>query len=202
MKKFGKFIQNDNNNAIAYYRYSDVEQSETSIDQQREAAHEYAEKHGFEIIKEYSDIASGEFDSRKPDLVSLLREVNKLKPTALILWKLDRLSKDVGDCMITMANIYDAGCEIYYVASDANSDPIMDLLIEMSQDPNDDESQHERISTMIEVYTKLKENAEDEADPIKTIVANFGNAIIKTEMSKSIKRGKALAKKNNSKKDL
>ena len=41
-----QFVQNDNNMAIAYYRFSSHAQNEQSIDQQRELAEEYAETHG------------------------------------------------------------------------------------------------------------------------------------------------------------
>ncbi|MBR1752322.1 MAG: recombinase family protein [Ruminococcus sp.] len=50
-----KIIQNNNNLAIAYYRYSSHAQNEASIDQQREQAQRYAEAHGLKIIKEYED---------------------------------------------------------------------------------------------------------------------------------------------------
>ena len=45
------FKQNNNNYAIAYYRFSSHAQNEASIDQQREQAVLYAEKHGYTIVK-------------------------------------------------------------------------------------------------------------------------------------------------------
>lgn len=59
-----KFRQNNNNLAIAYYRYSSHAQNEASIEQQQEAAQKYAEAHGYKIIKEYYDKAiSGTTDN-------------------------------------------------------------------------------------------------------------------------------------------
>ena len=49
---------NDNNLAVAYYRYSSSSQNEMSIDQQRAQAQNYAEAHGLTIVKEYSDAKS------------------------------------------------------------------------------------------------------------------------------------------------
>lgn len=46
MAKRDKFKQNDNNLAIAYYRFSSHSQNEASIDQQREQAQAFAEAHG------------------------------------------------------------------------------------------------------------------------------------------------------------
>ena len=48
-----QFVQNDNNMAIAYYRFSSHAQNEQSIDQQRELAEEYAETHGNMLMKHY-----------------------------------------------------------------------------------------------------------------------------------------------------
>ena len=60
-----KLKYNDNNLAIAYYRYSSHAQNETSIDQQREAAQRYAEAHGLTVVREYEDAAiSGTEENR------------------------------------------------------------------------------------------------------------------------------------------
>lgn len=56
MPKKKKIQYNDNNLAIAYYRYSSDKQ-DTSVEQQKKAAHEYAEGHGLKIIREYADEA-------------------------------------------------------------------------------------------------------------------------------------------------
>ena len=48
-----KFVPNDNDFAIAYYRFSSYAQSDASIQQQRDAAQKYAAGHGLQIIKEY-----------------------------------------------------------------------------------------------------------------------------------------------------
>ena len=53
MARKKKFELNDNNLAIAYYRFSSHSQNEASIDQQRELAHAWADAHGFKIVKEY-----------------------------------------------------------------------------------------------------------------------------------------------------
>ena len=47
-----RFVQNPGSNAICYYRYSSDAQRDVSIVQQKDAAHEYAEHHGYHNIKE------------------------------------------------------------------------------------------------------------------------------------------------------
>lgn len=108
--------QNDNNLAIAYYRFSSSAQNEASIDQQREVAQKYAAEKGFKIIKEYSDAAMTGTNDDRPEFQLMLFEVSKIRPAALIVWKTDRLGRDRYDLAIAKKRIRDAGCEIHYVA--------------------------------------------------------------------------------------
>lgn len=57
MARSKKFKRNDNNLAIAYYRFSSHSQNDASIDQQKELAHAWADSRGLTIVKEYEDAA-------------------------------------------------------------------------------------------------------------------------------------------------
>lgn len=74
-----KFKQNDNNYAIAYYRFSSHAQNEASIEQQREQAMRYAKEHGLIIIKEYSDKAITGTTDERPGFQQMLAEVGTSK---------------------------------------------------------------------------------------------------------------------------
>lgn len=126
-----RFIQNPGNNAICYYRYSSDAQRDVSIVQQRDAAHEYAEHHGYHIIKEYDDPAySGTRDDR-PAFQLMLYEVEKLRPAYLILWKTDRLSRDRIDAVIAKKRLRECGVKIVYVAeSIPDDDEATQILME------------------------------------------------------------------------
>ena len=81
-----RFVQNPGSSAIAYYRYSSDAQRDASIDQQREAAQQYAVAHGLHIAREYEDHAiSGTRDDREQYNL-MLYEVEILRPAALIIW--------------------------------------------------------------------------------------------------------------------
>ena len=111
-----KFTRNDNNLAIAYYRYSSAAQNEASIDQQREQAHAYAAAHGYTIVAEYQDAAKSGTTDKRPGFQQMLSEVKDLRPSTLILWKTDRLARDQAIAAIAKKTIRDAGCAIEYVA--------------------------------------------------------------------------------------
>lgn len=94
MARKKKFELNDNNIAIAYYRFSSHSQNEASIDQQRELAHAWADAHGFKIVKEYEDAAISGTTENRPGFQQMLSEVAKIRPRVLIMWKTDRLGRD------------------------------------------------------------------------------------------------------------
>ena len=74
MARQDKFKQNDNNIAIAYYRFSSHSQNEASIDQQREQAQAFAEAHGYRIVKEYEDATMSGTTSDRPQYQLMLFE--------------------------------------------------------------------------------------------------------------------------------
>ena len=79
-----KFKQNDNNLAIAYYRFSSDAQSDASIKQQREAAEKYAKDNGWKIIREYQDEAISGTESERPGFCALLNEEAYYVPPPLL----------------------------------------------------------------------------------------------------------------------
>lgn len=130
MAKKKEFVQNNNNYAIAYYRFSSHAQNEASIDQQREQAHAYAREHDLKIIKEYEDAAiSGTRDDR-PGFQLMLAEIGKLRPSTLILWKTDRLARDRYVLTMAKKKVRDAGCCINYVAEINPTDSPESALLE------------------------------------------------------------------------
>lgn len=130
MARKKKFAPNDNNLAIAYYRFSPHSQNDASIDQQRELAHEWADAHGFKIVQEYEDAAiSGTTDAR-PGFQQMLSEVAKIRPHTLIMWKTDRLGRDKYVLAMAKKKIRDAGCEIQLLAEHIPTEGPEGVLIE------------------------------------------------------------------------
>lgn len=129
------FEQNDNNLAIAYYRFSSNAQDAISIERQREAVQEYAQERGLTIVKEYKDEARSGTDSDRPGFQHMLAEVFQLKPAWLLLWSSSRLGRDMADVMQAKKILRMAGCAYDYVseatpsmtADGAFMDGILDL---------------------------------------------------------------------------
>lgn len=130
MARSKKFKLNDNNLAIAYYRYSSHSQNEASIEQQRELAHEWADAHGLKIVREYEDAAISGTKEDRPGFQLMLSEVAKIRPNTLIAWKTDRLGRDKYVLAMAKKTIRDAGCEIHLLAENIPTDTAEGILIE------------------------------------------------------------------------
>lgn len=111
-----QFVQNDNNFAITYSRFSSHSQNEASIAQQQELNNKYAEAHGYTVIKEYADYAMSGQNEDRPQYQLMLSEVKKIKPAVLIMWKNDRLGRDVLELQYAKRKIREAGCKIELVS--------------------------------------------------------------------------------------
>lgn len=158
MAKVKRFIQNNNSNAICYYRYSSDAQRDASIDQQRKAAMEYAKAHKLHIVKEYEDRAMSGAREDRPGFQLMLEEVKYLRPAYLILWKTDRLSRDKIDSVLAKKIMRDAGCEIAYVAEAMPEDEAERALLETIQEGL---AEHFLIQHRKNVMRGMKYNAEN-----------------------------------------
>ena len=130
--KMKEFKRNPGNVAFCYYRYSSDAQRDVSIDQQRDATHEYAEKQGYIIPPgcEFEDRAISGTTLDRPGLQHMLYEAKHKRPAYLILWKLDRLSRDIHDSYMLDAKLRGIGVEIVTVAEALPEDESLRFLIQ------------------------------------------------------------------------
>lgn len=97
MARKKRFAPNDNNFAIAYYRFSSHSQNDASIDQQRELAHEWADVHGFKIVQEYEDAGFSGGNLERPQFKKMMKDSQKIAFAAIVVYRLDRISRNIGD---------------------------------------------------------------------------------------------------------
>ena len=110
--------------AVAYYRYSPGgRQGEQSIEGQAAEAHRWATEHDVTIVREYADRRiSGRSDDRA-EFQQMLRELEKIKPTYLILWKLDRFGRNREEIAFNKHKVKKAGAKLVYVAESIPDTP-------------------------------------------------------------------------------
>lgn len=116
------FSRNPGNEAFCYCRYSSDAQRDVSIRQQVEAAEEYAKRHDMKIIDYFVDRAKTGTSMDRPGLKDMLYQAKVKRPAYLLVWKLDRLSREIHDSFTIDGELIDCGVEIVTIAEELPSD--------------------------------------------------------------------------------
>lgn len=125
-----QFQRNPGNTAFCYYRYSSAAQREASIEQQRNEAQEFAKKNGYTIIKEFEDKAITGTTIDRPGLQYMLYEAKRMRPAYLILYKMDRLSREVHDSFFIDSKLRECGVQIITIAEVLPEDENMRYVLQ------------------------------------------------------------------------
>ena len=80
--------------AVIYARYSSDSQREESIDGQIRECTEYAERHGITSLGSYVDRALFARRDDRPDFQRMIADSEKRLFDIVLVWKLDRFSRD------------------------------------------------------------------------------------------------------------
>lgn len=80
--------------AVIYARYSSDNQREESIEGQLRECQEYAEHNGITILRNYIDRALSAKTDNRPEFQHMIRDSVKGLFDAVLVWKLDRFSRD------------------------------------------------------------------------------------------------------------
>ena len=81
-------------NAVIYARYSSDNQREESIEGQLRECREYAERNGMNVVATYIDRALSAKTDDRPQFQQMIRDSNTHKFEAVLVWKLDRFSRN------------------------------------------------------------------------------------------------------------
>lgn len=114
--------------AIVYARVSTEEQGKGySLPTQIEKSKEYAEEHGYAVLQVFQDTFTGTTLDR-PALADLYEFVADNQVDVLIVYDIDRLSRDVGNQAIIEMEMQQAGIEIEYVLGGYTKTPEGELM--------------------------------------------------------------------------
>lgn len=104
-----------------YARYSSDEQRSESIDAQVRACKEYAENHGYAIVKIYADEAisgKGSSTKKRVSYQKMLRDIEAGKLDAVLIHKYDRVARNVMEHVTLASRLSNAGVELIATAQD------------------------------------------------------------------------------------
>jgi DNA invertase Pin-like site-specific DNA recombinase len=92
-------------NAVIYARYSSAGQTEQSIEGQLRVCKEYAERTGYTVTNEYIDRATTGTNDNRPAFRQMLDDAKRKEFSAVIVYKLDRFSRNKYDSVIHKHNL-------------------------------------------------------------------------------------------------
>ena len=121
---------NDNQMVVAYYRYSSSSQNEASIEQQREMVHKWAKSQSLVVVNEYEDAAKTGTNADRPGYQLMLRELPKIKPAYVAVWKNDRLARKRTELILVKQTIRKAGARVHYIEGISPTDSPDSVLME------------------------------------------------------------------------
>ena len=80
--------------AVIYARYSSDNQTEASIEGQLRECMEFAEHAGIDVIRSYIDRALSAKSDNRPEFQQMIKDSYKHAFDCIIVWKLDRFSRN------------------------------------------------------------------------------------------------------------
>ena len=119
--------------AVIYARYSSQGQNDASIEQQIRECRRWAKQNGYKIVKEYSDHALTGRTDKRPSFQQMIMDSSKMTFQAVIVWKLDRFSRNRYDSAKYKHQLSQNGVKVISAMEPVSDGPegiIIDSLLE------------------------------------------------------------------------
>ena len=124
------FKQNPGKTAYAYCRCS-TDKQDTSIDQQIKMIKDYIAGHGYEIDEKhiYRDEGISGTEDDRPAYRAMLFDIDMLRPAVVVVWKLDRLSRDNAELTRVLNWLRQHGTQTISITEPATGNMMVDMFI-------------------------------------------------------------------------
>lgn len=124
-------------NVVIYARYSSSGQNETSIEGQLKQCYQYCEEQGYNVLDEYIDRAYSGRHANRPSFTKMLRDSKKGTFEAVVVYQLDRFSRDKNDSVMSRAALLKHGVKLISATENIGDDPAGGLLESMLEGINE-----------------------------------------------------------------
>lgn len=142
-------------NAVEYVRYSSDNQREESIEAQRRAIHEFAERNGYSIINTYADEALSATTDNRPQFLKMISDSKEGKFQVVICHKLDRFARNRYDSAFYKKTLKENGVRLISVLENFDDSPESIILESVLEGM----AEYYSANLAREVKKGLKENA-------------------------------------------
>lgn len=125
-----KIKPNPGNMAFAYCRYS-TDKQELSNEQQIKICQEYADSHGYKLVKEHIYCEEGitGTDDERPEYNRMLKEIEVFRPVVVIVWNYDRLARKNVEFTRVLEWMRLHGVRTISVTEPTTGNPVVDMYI-------------------------------------------------------------------------
>jgi DNA invertase Pin-like site-specific DNA recombinase len=98
--------------AAIYLRVSTGEQS---VENQRRELIEAAERHGWQVVAEYSDegVSGSKGRDKRPGFDRLCKAITRREVDLVAAWSVDRLGRSLQHLVTFLSELHGAGCDLY-----------------------------------------------------------------------------------------
>ena len=121
-------------NVVIYARYSSAGQNDQSIDGQLAKCRDYARPRGFPVVREFCDRAlSGRYAGTRPEFQRMISDSAKHAFDFVLVWKLDRFSRDRYDSAIYKKKLRANGVRVLSVTEgvgDSSESVLLEAILE------------------------------------------------------------------------
>ena len=128
-----KFNQNDIHKCVIYARFSCHNQTEQSIEGQLHDCIQFAQKHNMQIVGQYIDRAMTATSDKRPDFQRMIADSSGKAFDTVLVWKLDRFSRDRYDSAIYKNKLKRNGVRVMSVMENITDTPegiLMESILE------------------------------------------------------------------------
>lgn len=113
----------EQNNAVIYARFSSYGQNEQSIEGQLKDCHDFAMREGYTVIGEYIDRAKTARSDQRPEFQRMIKDSSKKQFQYVIVWKLDRFSRNRYDSAIYKGKLKKNGVKVLSAMENITDSP-------------------------------------------------------------------------------
>ncbi len=161
--------------AAAYFRVSTNKQERdgTSLETQEEACREYAKAHDYELVATFRETFSGGTLER-PALSELREMLRRGELDVLVVYCIDRLSRDEFEVLLLAHEVREYGCELAFVTQTIDDGPLRNVMLALFGYAAEDERRR-----ILERFTRGKlKVARDGRMPQGTGVGTYGYVLV------------------------
>jgi site-specific DNA recombinase len=142
-------------NAVEYVRYSSDNQREESIEAQRRAIREFADRNGYRIVSTYADEALSATTDNRPQFLQMVSDSKKGTFQVVICHKLDRFARNRYDSAFYKKTLKENGVRLVSVLENFDDSPESIILESVLEGM----AEYYSANLAREVKKGLKENA-------------------------------------------